>query len=51
MYGPIERVKIIRAKTGKNKGKSRGFAFILYEREKDMKGRLPFSIGQIDVGS
>lgn len=39
MYGPIERIRIIRAKSGKNKGKSRGFAFILYEREKDMKGR------------
>ncbi|KAK9898218.1 RNA-binding domain-containing protein [Cystobasidium minutum MCA 4210] len=37
MYGPIERISIIRAKSGKNKGKSRGYAFILYEREKDMK--------------
>lgn len=40
MYGPIERISIIRAKSGKNKGKSRGYAFILYEREKDMKGSL-----------
>jgi U1 small nuclear ribonucleoprotein len=34
MYGQIERLRIIRDK----KGKSRGYAFILYEREKDMKG-------------
>lgn len=38
MYGPIERIVVIREKTGKRKGKSRGYAFILYEREKDMKG-------------
>lgn len=38
MYGPIERIHVVREKFGKNKGKSRGYAFILYEREKDMKG-------------
>lgn len=38
MYGPIERIRLVREHTGKNKGKSRGYAFILYEREKDMKG-------------
>jgi U1 small nuclear ribonucleoprotein len=40
MYGPIERIRLVREKTGKKKGKSRGYAFILYEREKDMKGEL-----------
>lgn len=35
MYGHIERLVIVRhPKTGKSKG----YAFILYEREKDMKG-------------
>ena len=38
MYGPIERIRLVREESGKNKGKSRGYAFILYEREKDMKG-------------
>jgi U1 small nuclear ribonucleoprotein len=38
MYGPIERLKVVRVRSSKNKGKSRGYAFILYEREKDMKG-------------
>jgi len=40
MYGPIERLKVVRVKSNKNKGKSRGYAFVLYEREKDMKGNL-----------
>lgn len=35
MYGHIDKLRIVRdPKTGK----SRGYAFILYEREKDMKG-------------
>lgn len=35
MYGHIEKLRIVRdCKTGKSKG----YAFILYEREKDMKG-------------
>lgn len=34
-YGPIEKLAIVR---NKETGKSRGYAFILYEREKDMKG-------------
>ena len=38
MYGPIERIRLVREITGKKKGKSRGYAFVLYEREKDMKG-------------
>ena len=33
-YGPLERVRVIADKDGK----SRGYAFIVYEREKDMKG-------------
>jgi U1 small nuclear ribonucleoprotein 70kDa len=35
-YGTIERVRIVRDK----KGRSRGYAFIVYERERDMKGLL-----------
>lgn len=35
MYGPIERIRIVRNR----KGKSNGYAFIVYERERDMKGR------------
>ncbi|KAF9466448.1 hypothetical protein BDZ94DRAFT_1336959 [Collybia nuda] len=33
-YGTVERVRIVRDK----KGRSRGYAFIVYERERDMKG-------------
>ncbi|KAI0077255.1 hypothetical protein K474DRAFT_1596364 [Panus rudis PR-1116 ss-1] len=33
-FGPIERVRIVRDK----KGRSRGYAFIVFERERDMKG-------------
>jgi U1 small nuclear ribonucleoprotein len=33
-YGTIERVRIVRDK----KGRSRGYAFVVYERERDMKG-------------
>ncbi|ADV20185.1 U1 small nuclear ribonucleoprotein 70kDa [Cryptococcus gattii Ru294] len=33
MYGPIERIRIVRNR----KGKSNGYAFIVYERERDMK--------------
>ncbi|KAL7009796.1 hypothetical protein EMMF5_000704 [Cystobasidiomycetes sp. EMM_F5] len=36
-YGPIERIRIIRDSSGKKKGKSRGYAFVLYESERDMK--------------
>ncbi|KAG5646102.1 hypothetical protein DXG03_004341 [Asterophora parasitica] len=35
-YGTIERVRIVRDK----KSRSRGYAFIVYERERDMKGTL-----------
>ncbi|MBW0463785.1 hypothetical protein O181_003500 [Austropuccinia psidii MF-1] len=34
MYGPIEKLVIVK---NKQTGKSRGYAFILFEREKDMK--------------
>ncbi|KAJ4487459.1 hypothetical protein C8R41DRAFT_767930 [Lentinula lateritia] len=40
-YGTIERVRIVRDK----KNRSRGYAFVVYERERDMKGlflHLPF---------
>lgn len=33
MYGPISEIKLIRDK----EGKSRGYAFVAYERERDMK--------------
>ncbi|KAJ3558792.1 hypothetical protein NP233_g11434 [Leucocoprinus birnbaumii] len=39
-YGTIERVRIVRDK----KGRSRGYAFIVYERERDMKGATVFSL-------
>lgn len=34
MYGPLERIRLVRNKDGK----SRGYAFLVYERERDMKG-------------
>ena len=40
-FGPIERVRIV-VGTGeadkKHKNKSRGYAFIVFEKERDMKG-------------
>lgn len=33
-FGTIKRVRIVQDK----KGRSRGYAFIVYERERDMKG-------------
>ncbi|PWY97124.1 RNA-binding domain-containing protein [Testicularia cyperi] len=33
MYGPIDQIRIVRDK----EGKSRGYAFVSYERERDMK--------------
>ncbi|RPA94173.1 hypothetical protein L873DRAFT_1814898 [Choiromyces venosus 120613-1] len=38
-FGPIERIRIVR---DKGSGKHRGYAFIVYEREKDMKGTLNY---------
>ncbi|KAF5367051.1 hypothetical protein D9758_004054 [Tetrapyrgos nigripes] len=40
-YGPIERVRIVRDK----KSRSRGYAFIVYERERDMKAAYKESDG------
>jgi hypothetical protein len=34
MYGAIERIRIVKDK----KGKSTGYAFVVFERERDMKG-------------
>ncbi|KAI8459744.1 hypothetical protein BY996DRAFT_4575578 [Phakopsora pachyrhizi] len=39
MYGPIEKLVLVKNKLN---GKSRGYAFILFEREKDMKGKFVF---------
>lgn len=36
IYGTIERIRLVLD----HKGKSRGFAFIVYERERDMKGEI-----------
>ncbi|KAJ9119577.1 hypothetical protein QFC22_003286 [Naganishia vaughanmartiniae] len=36
MYGKIERIRIVKDK----KGKSKSYAFVVYERERDMKGKL-----------
>lgn len=34
MYGPIKRIRVVRDKNGK----SRGYAFVVYDRERDMRG-------------
>ncbi|KAI5811035.1 U1 small nuclear ribonucleoprotein of 70kDa MW N terminal-domain-containing protein, partial [Peziza echinospora] len=36
-FGPIERIRIVRSKDPNSKKPHRGYAFIVYEREKDMK--------------
>jgi U1 small nuclear ribonucleoprotein len=41
MYGHIEALRIVR---DVETGKSKGYAFILYEREKDMKGKLSLEL-------
>lgn len=43
-YGPIERIRIVRDEfSGKPKRASRGYAFVVFEREKDMKGNCAVS--------
>lgn len=38
-FGPIERIRIVTDRgDGTKKGKPKGYAFVLFEREKDMKG-------------
>ena len=43
-FGPIERIRIVKDETQPQKGKKahRGYAFIVYEREKDMRGNTFF---------
>ena len=36
MFGPVARINIVKNKNGN----SRGYAFIVYERERDMKGNV-----------
>lgn len=38
IYGPLERIRLVRNKDGK----SRGYAFLIYDRERDMKGECRF---------
>ena len=39
-FGPIERIRIVKDETSsKSKKPHRGYAFIVYERERDMKGK------------
>ncbi|KAJ8072604.1 hypothetical protein PM082_016163 [Marasmius tenuissimus] len=45
-YGTIERVRVVRDK----KGRSRGYAFIVYERERDMKAAYKDSDGLVIMG-
>lgn len=44
-FGPIERIRIVAdthqdSKPNKKAKKHRGYAFVVYEREKDMRGKL-----------
>ncbi|CAK5268581.1 unnamed protein product [Mycena citricolor] len=45
-YGTIERVRIVRDK----KARSRGYAFVVYERERDMKAAYKESDGLVIMG-
>ena len=41
-FGPIERIRIVKDDaSGKKKKAHRGYAFVVYERERDMKGIFP----------
>ncbi|KAF2162197.1 hypothetical protein M409DRAFT_37459 [Zasmidium cellare ATCC 36951] len=41
-FGPIERIRIVQDRSGKpgKDGKSRGYAFVLFDREADCKGQF-----------
>lgn len=41
-FGPIERIRVVtdNNKKSKNHGKSKGYAFVLFEAERDMKGTV-----------
>ncbi|KAF8520269.1 hypothetical protein BU17DRAFT_47004 [Hysterangium stoloniferum] len=43
-FGALERVRVVRDK----KNRSRGYAFLVYERERDMKGMFILSIQHIN---
>ncbi|CAG8599949.1 10061_t:CDS:2 [Acaulospora colombiana] len=45
MYGPIDRIKIVKNKNGN----SRGYGFIVYERERDMKCLYHFVMPEKDA--
>lgn len=42
MYGPIARIRVVSDRNGK----SRGYAFIVYEKERDMRGDYLLSKGE-----
>lgn len=42
VYGNIERIRMVRDR----KGKSKSYAFIVYERERDMKGEHVIGLGE-----
>lgn len=44
-FGPIERIRIVKDEfSDKPKKQSRGYAFIVFEREKDLKGNAPTTL-------
>ena len=46
-FGPIERIRLVKDENEKNpKKQHRGYAFIVYEREKDMKGTTTSSLAR-----
>lgn len=46
VYGPIERVRLVRDRTGK----SRGYAFVLFEKEKDLARACKEANGKVIAG-
>ncbi|GJJ08617.1 hypothetical protein Clacol_002836 [Clathrus columnatus] len=45
-FGPLERVRVVRDK----KNRSRGYAFLVYERERDMKAAYKEADGMVILG-